>query len=178
MQLTKEMRKSLERNLPQSTLDYLTEMFSVVEKCYQKIDKLEWQLEQKDQMLQQMYRGNQGQTGDGTQNFRGRFIGNRENNSQPWQVGFEYPGHEISPESFYGRRGRYPSRGDYDVKDRRGVDRKYYGPGNHGYWENPDEKTRRRYMPSEEPGVMPLYNEGGSGSGQGGDSGGSDGGGQ
>jgi hypothetical protein len=164
MELTQEMRKSLQRNLPQGTLDYLNEKFKHLEECLHKIKALEEQAVQKDDMIYRMMQGRPSAGQSGGLGFHQSRLGGYE----PWyreqygQQGSEF----LGPQN---RRGRYPSRGEneydfYNVYGRRGVDRKNFEATPDSryrqYSDNHEiERPKRRYMPQEQPGIVPLYRD-------------------
>lgn len=127
--MNKEIRKSLERNLPQYVLDYLTTEFSKIEETAEQIKRMQekemWLLEQiaqKDQQLMQMFR--QGFGNSQSQSFEQPYYGNI-GRQQGRVRGFEPQSHydpyfpvPYSPEYRGGYEG---GRGDYrgDTRDAR-----------------------------------------------------------
>jgi hypothetical protein len=150
MELTQEMRKSLQRNLPQSTLDFLNEKFRCLEKYEQRIRSLEDQCEYKDQMLERfMSYGGVNQSGPKPMGFY-----QQQGGYEPWyQENYGQP-QGNGPYDPQGRRGQYPAKGAFtDPIGRRGRDRKNFSadPQSHHY--------PYRHLPYEYPGIIPLYRD-------------------
>lgn len=162
----KEIRKSLERNLPQYVLDVLNEEFERFEECMQRLKQMEEKMEflvdemsNKDKMLFHSFQKGGSTLGGPT-------------------IGFEYGGKSQPSYDIYSARspytGRY-TRNDYNFDEPYSpmwpwFDASPWSPDFNNPPKTPSYPKSRRGVPNSE--YRGPYGEGGNQSGQGGNQGG------